>query len=184
MTPAEDGEHESRITQLDDARGKLIRALAEVHKHWESSADDWRYRLLHTIREYCRAIGIQRELIEPVQALLFETAESAVNERRRQAGERTPHLPLNEASCLAMAAAVITELRERGESDNISAAVQTVARRSGIDRKRLKNLRDNINRGVASAEVVGSYQAILAKVQTWTTAEMLGALDAMRGFVS
>jgi hypothetical protein len=62
--------------------------------------------------------------------------------------------------------------------------VKVVATRSGIDGKRLRNFRDNINRGRTSADVTGSYREHLAKVRKWPTREMLTALDAMRGFVT
>jgi hypothetical protein len=120
------------FAHLAEAHNKLIASLDEVRKRREAGADDWRYSLLRTFRQYCVAIGIERALIDPVQAMLLEIAETVVSGRRRP-GPGAPPLPLNEAACLTMAAASVTVLKERGDFDSISAAVQAASKASGLD---------------------------------------------------
>jgi hypothetical protein len=171
------------FAHLAEAHNKLIASLDEVRKRREAGADDWRYSLLRTFRQYCVAIGIERALIDPVQAMLLEIAETVVSGRRRP-GPGAPPLPLNEAACLTMAAASVTVLKERGDFDSISAAVQAASKASGLDAKRLNTFRNEISRGKVSDNVSGYYRDHLGQVRTWETKEIIAALGAMRSFVT
>jgi hypothetical protein len=109
----EDTQEEQLIAHLRDAHLMLIKSLTEVRQQREPGADDWRYRLLRTFHEYLIAIGIRRELIDPVQAMIFESGDGTLIERRRKAGKTGTPMPSVEAACMTMASAAVTVLRER-----------------------------------------------------------------------
>ena len=181
MTPEPvDDALDKLVVNLAVAHTMLIASLVEVRRRREAGADVWRYSLLRTFREYLVAIGIERDLVEPVQALLFEVAETADGDRRGTKRKR----PLMELACLTMAAAAVTVLKERKDFDSIGAAVQAVATASEISVKRLNNFRNDISRGNVSPDVASYYRERLDQVRTWSTPEMLTALGDMRGFVN
>lgn len=181
MTPEPvDDALDKLVVDLAVAHTMLIASLAEVRRRREAGADDWRYSLMRTFHEYLLAIGIERELVEPVQALLFEVADTVFSERDGKKRKR----PLMELACLTMAAAAVTVLKERKDFDSVGAAVQAVASASGIAAKRLENFRNDISRGNVSDNVASYYRERLDQVRTWPTGEMLVALGDMRGFVT
>ena len=161
----------------EEAREKLIESLREVHKRFDDGADDWQYGLLRTFRQYSRAIGIERELLDPLEKMLLEAVDETFMARRRQGGETGTPLPLARAAPLTFAAACVTVLKERGQFGSIPEAELAVARISGIERKKLKGFRDNINRGKAPA-AAGGYPQAVADIKQWHTPDILDALKS------
>ena len=121
----------------------LIHSLETVRKQLEDGADDWRYSLLTVFREYLRALGVERRLIDPVEKFRLETGD-----RIRHARGGQEEAPRNTSPGIAMAyaAAAVTALRQWHDW-KLPDAIASVARTSGIDKGDLKNFRDNLSRG-------------------------------------
>jgi hypothetical protein len=165
---------------LEESRQKLIEALRVVRAAFDDGADDWRHRLMRTFREYSLDIGVDRELLDPLQKMLIETDDAILKARRRKDGKRVKRLPLNHSLTRAFAAACVTELKRRGEYQTIPKAEHAVARIAGIERKTLKQFRDELNRGRGPMAV--GYSQQLAKIEQWSTFEILSALKRLAVF--
>jgi hypothetical protein len=156
-----------------EARQKLIASLIEVRTRWDAGADDWQHSLLLTFREYALAIGLEKELLHPIQKMLNDTDTEILKARRRKDGKAGTPMPAGKAMALSFAAAVVTTLKERGVYDSIGEAVRIVARRTGVAQKDIKNFRDNLNRHAFTGDVVRGYEEILAKLRQWPTTDLL-----------
>ena len=154
----------------DEADRLLVASLREVRQAFDNDEDDWRHRLLRTYREYFKAIGLERPLLHPLQRMLNEVDDAILKKRSGRTRKATP---LGRSLALTVAAACVTVLYERGDYKPVAKAVQVVAKTSGIDRKIIKEFRDNLNRGRAPTVATNSYKEMLAAVRDWPTDGML-----------
>jgi hypothetical protein len=156
---------------LAAAHAKLTQELSKVREKFDAGADDWRHALLLVYVKYCRAVGIDRRLIEPILKMMLETDDAILRARRRDKGDTKKSMPLDYASALTLTAAAVTFMKERGST--VPEAERAVASASGIDRKVIKGFRDNLNRGKAPRVATQSYEAALAAMSGLADADML-----------
>jgi hypothetical protein len=168
-----------KARQLEKAHQKLIDELAEVRRRFDAADDDWQYSLLMVLRQYCRVIGIERKLIDPLERMRLDVGDAILRKRRRDEGKgNARRMPAPKSAALEVSAACVTVLKERGDYSNVDDAVTFVARATGIQRETIKGFRDNLSRRLVSEEVLQSYPNILAMVRQWPTAE--NAKDSRR----
>jgi hypothetical protein len=170
------------IMTPEQAREMLILSLAQVRERFDADADDWRFGLLRTFREYALAIGVDKSLLHPVQQMINETVDATFKARRREAGERGAPMPKGKAWPLTFAAAAVTELKRRGEYQTVPMAVGDVSRLAGIEQKSLTHFRKNLS-GNASFDVMADYAECLRKFGDWDTSEIKGVLPPLRDFL-
>jgi hypothetical protein len=167
----------------EEARQQLIASLVEVGKQHAAGADGWQHSLLRTFREYSLAIGIDRKLLNPLQRMLFEVGNEILKARRRKDGKPGTLMPAGRSITLAVAAAAVTTLRERGDCSSIPEAERIVANATGIERKAVKGFRDTLNRGLVAGDVAKAYEIALADVRQWPTGDLLKSLGGTGIFV-
>jgi len=83
------------------------------------------------LKRFLQAAGLDRELLDPLQQLIFE-----------QAGRKGEHA---EAAVMTVAAAAVTVLKHRGEFASIKDALASVACSSGLNEKQLRIFRNNLS---------------------------------------
>jgi hypothetical protein len=168
----------------DEAEAGLVASLQEVRRRFDDKADDWDYSLLRTFREYLSAIGVERRLIDPVQALLLSRADEIMNERRRNAGEIGTPRPSGHTLAMAYAAAAVTTLRNR-HSVKLTEAVSRVAAAAGLAREDISRFRDNVSRGRAPRDAKPAHDAALAEMRekAYSVDEILTAVRGIGKFV-
>jgi hypothetical protein len=165
----------------EEAHQRLVDSLIEVRKRCDAGADDWQYSLLTTFRKYAQAVGIDPKLLHPLELMRLEVADAIRNTRRRKEGKTGTPMPAPRAISLSVAAAAVTVLKERGSG--VSEAERTVARATGIEQKAITTFRDTLNRGIFAADVKQGYEAHLAEVRGWRTADLLKQIDGLDRFV-
>ena len=151
----------------DDVRQVLLLAALEtVRKSFDDDADDWRYSLLRTFREYLRSRGFERRLIDPVEKLLLETGDAITLQRRRARGEKGTTRPIGSTYALACAAAAVTTLKLR-HGWTLSGAIDRVSKASGIEARTLKAFRNSLSRGHRHVPVgaIEAHEAALAEMR-------------------
>ena len=84
----------------DPVLAKLVVDLADVRWRFDKKRDEWRRLLLQVLRDYLRAIGFDREALDPLQQLIFEVSD-----------ETDGRKPIGEASAMVFAAAGSTRRR-------------------------------------------------------------------------
>jgi hypothetical protein len=175
--------HPGRRT-LEKAHQKLIDELKKVRGRFDAADDDWQHSLLMVFREYCRMIGIERKLIDPLERMRLDVGDAILRKRRRDEGKgNARRMPAHKSAPLEVSAACVTVLKERGDYPNVDDAVRFVARATGIQRETIKGFRDNLSRRLVSEDVLQSYPNILAIVRQWPTAEMRKILADLHGYV-
>jgi len=148
-----------------DAYAKLIEALRFVRERQASGADDWEYSLLRTFTKYLQAIGVDRDLIAPVWTMYIAKIDEIEKARRRKEGKPGTPMPVGRENALAFASAAVTVLKKQG-SGKIGDVLTSVARASKIERKAIKNFRDNINRGLLSPRASQYYKEYVRALKT------------------
>jgi len=108
--------------------------LAKVRAAFDKKDESWRFALLIALKRFLQAAGLDRELLDPLQQLIFE-----------QAGRKGEHKPLAEAAVMTVAAAAVTVLKHRGEFASIKDALASVACSSGLNEKQLRIFRNNLS---------------------------------------
>jgi hypothetical protein len=132
-------------TQVE-ALVKLRAALERVRRRFDDGADDWQYGALRTVREYLKAIGFERRLIEPIQKMIFESADATYMKRRRAKGKMGTPKPSGSTSARVAAAAAVTVLKTQ-HNIGLTDALAKVSMASGFGRKEIGDFRDNLSRG-------------------------------------
>lgn len=161
----------------DEADDKLRHSLAEVGRKRKAKDDDWRYSLLRTLREYCKAIGIERPLIDPLQVMVFEVADQIFHER----GEKGSTKPSGHTSSLAYATAAVESLKHHHRY-RASDAIVTVAKASGFDKKTLSEFRNQLSRSRAPKNAPSAYDAAFADMRGWPPEAILDAVTGIGAF--
>ncbi len=175
---------ETSLIALVDAHAKLIEALRVVRDRQAAGADDWEYSLLRTFVKYLEEIGVDRELRAPLWKMYIAKWHEIEQARLREDSNSksgAPPMPLGKMNAMVVAAASVTVLKE--QQGGLDKALAFVARAAGIERKALKNFRDNINRGL-SPRAVEYYQQYVTEFKGWPPEEVKKALPLLRGFVS
>ena len=85
---------------IEDRPLELAIHLAEVRAAFDKKDESWRFALLIALKRFLQAAGLDRELLDPLQQLIFE-----------QAGRKGEHA---EAAVMTVAAAAVTVLKHRG----------------------------------------------------------------------
>ena len=127
----------------DPVLAKLVVDLADVRWRFDEKRDEWRRLLLQVLRDYLRAIGFDREALDPLQQLIFEVSD-----------ETDGRKPMGEASAMVFAAAAVTVLKQRGDFATIKEALAKVHKLSGLDAKALNTFRNNLSSGKKSRNCV------------------------------
>jgi hypothetical protein len=161
----------------EQARQKLISSLGDVRKAFAAGRDDWSYSLLTTLREHSLAIGVDSDLLKPLERLRQEIADPILKAR----GVKKGTMPSRQSIPMTAAAAAVSTLKGRGMT--VSEAANAVARASGLAEKAVKEFRDNIHRGHVAADVSAAYETFLAKTKDWSNADLLKQLDGLHGFL-
>jgi len=115
----------------EDRPLELAIHLAEVRAAFDKKDESWRFALLIALKRFLQAAGLDRELLDPLQQLIFE-----------QAGRKGEHA---EAAVMTVAAAAVTVLKHRGEFASIKDALASVACSSGLNEKQLRIFRNNLS---------------------------------------
>lgn len=178
MIPASPIIADGRMT-LTAARRALNAELKRLRQRFDADEDDWRYDLLRVYRGFSKAIGIEVQLLHPLETMVLEETTRIENSRRRKEGKRGTPMPFLRKAPLMMAAAAITVLRERGEPRSITGAVVRVAAASGIPRKEIVAFRQELNRDGYGTDVRREYQKLLAKIRGWPTDDLMAAISGI-----
>lgn len=169
----------------EEARDKLVEALTIVRQQSLQAQDDWQASLLHTFMKYLQAIGIDRELTQPVFQMYLQEWERVTKLRQREEKGRSPRSqPPAKALAMNAAAACVTALHDRGDAFSVDKATDMVAGASGLDKSEIKRWRDALNRGTYPDYIARSYKDLLVLVRGWPTADMLKSIHTLSGFVS
>ena len=105
------------MSDLEAARQLLTTMLTEVRRQFDEGAKGWQLSLVMAVKRYGGAIGIERELLDPLQHLMFELAK-----------EPGQHKTTGDAAVWTIAAAAVTVLKHRGEFLSVADAIHGVAR--------------------------------------------------------
>jgi hypothetical protein len=162
---------------LVGAHAKLIEELTKVKEKRDRGDDDWESALLGAMWKYLLSLRTPRELIAPTYAM-FQAKNSEIERARRPRRGRPSKL--YKAVAMATASAYVTALAKHVD---LQRALDVVSRKSGIDRKKLKNFRDNCHRAVVPLEVVDSYNDLLATIERerWSVKDITEASTRVRG---
>ncbi|TBB88095.1 hypothetical protein [Rhizobium ruizarguesonis] len=165
-----------------DAHDQLIASLEVVRKAFDAKADDWQFSLLRTLREYLRAIGVERRLIDPVQAFLLQQTDDISLERRRAAGRTGTPVPIGASGAMAYAAAAVTSLKVR-HGIRLPIALASVTKAAGMDKKALKDFRENISRKRVAAGALTAHDIAMTEMQEYSADDILTAVTGIGKFV-
>ena len=161
----------------DLALRHLLDRLMVVRKRFDAKEDNWRLLLLIAFREFVRTFA-DRKLTDPIQVMVFDVAHDLT--RSRQPVGRPPD---NTALVFTAAAAAVSALFKREGYETMDQAIRAVARKSGLDVRRVKNYRDNINREKVAADVPALYKAWLSQFEDWASDEILNGVTDLKAFV-
>ena len=84
-------------------------------------------------------------------------------------------MPPTQQYTMTVAAAAVTYLRNK-RRDSVPDATAEVAKLTGIDEKKIKSFRNNINSGTAPMEAMKAYPAYVAEIETWPDLQTLKGL--------
>jgi hypothetical protein len=168
---------------LQAAYVKLVEELTKVKAQRDRGDDDWEYSFLRVMWLYLEAIQVPQGLTAPVQAMLLAKASEIEKGRRRRKGDRRTLKTSGEILPMASAAALVTALAKHVD---MSHALQVVSRKSGIDRKKLKNFRENCLRAAQSPETLKAYNYVLAVIESeqWSVERIAEASAHIHEFVN
>ncbi|RUX24204.1 hypothetical protein EOA13_31420 [Mesorhizobium sp. M7A.F.Ca.US.011.01.1.1] len=170
----------------DDPLVKLHEALETVRKCFDEGTDDWQYRAINTFRHYLQAIGFERRLIDPIEALKLSTGDAVLLARRRTDEKKGTPKPTAERVVIAYAAAAVTTLKIR-HGMKLPQALEAVAKRSGLDKGTVGRFRDNLSRGgdrvPSGAKEI--YDTVMAEMRDleYSAQEILTAVSGFSKFV-
>lgn len=160
----------------------LAASLRTVREKFDAGDDDWRYSLMRVFREYCTAIAIDRNLVDPIQMMVFEAAEDAFRDRRKAAGKPSNATkPVRKSAPLVTAAAAVTVLRKHYRSTD--EAGRAVARATGLEWKQIREFRREVTKrnGKASEAGKSGYAQCVEKIRKWPVSDVLpGVCDIAR----
>jgi uncharacterized protein YoaH (UPF0181 family) len=105
-----------------------------------------------------------REILGTLRNILFDARRKI--ERGSKAGGIKP---VEETQRMALAAAIVTELMRRKMSSD--EAIAKVATAGGIDKKKLRGFRDNINRGLKDPDALKFYKVYTTEFAKKDTGE-------------
>lgn len=167
---------------IDAALGSLVQKLDQVRSAYDAEADGWEPFLLGTFAEFCREIGVEGRLIDPILSARYDRLDVTLRRREereaRAAGASIgpPRKASRAALALTMAAAAVTVLKERGDCASITDAEREVAKLSGIDRKKIRAFRNSILSSTATPVAIAEYPRHVAELKSWPTPLELGRL--------
>jgi hypothetical protein len=164
----------------DDPHIKLVDALLEVRRKLDAGDDDWTFALLTTFREFCRALGFEPYLTDPILKMMMETQNEVLRSRRNNLGLKG-RPPDNRSLTLTIAAAAVSVLSDSRRVDHLKvvAAVDAVARASGLEKNEIKHFRNNISRGKVAPDVPPIYRELLQKFKTWPKDDIVMAVNGL-----
>lgn len=166
-----------------EAHDKLIASLEMVRDAFDAKADDWEYSLLRTFREYLRATGVERRLIDPVQASLLKRTDEIFLERRRTAGKNGTPDPIGASGAMAYAVAAVTSLKLR-HGVRLADALASVSKAAGMDKKALKDFRENLSRKRVAAGALTTHDIAMAEMREFSAEAILAAVKGIGKFVA
>ena len=158
-----------------DAREKLFLGLADARWRFDADKDEWRRVLLKALLDYCKAVGFDREALDPLQQLLFEQVSW---EGRK---------PLSEVAAMSLAAAAVTTLSQRADGQSVKDTLKEVSRTSGIDEQKLAVFRNNLSSATRSKNLnpktVEYYRLYRARIREWPTPDIWESVSKLGRFV-
>jgi hypothetical protein len=120
------------------------------------------------IHKFLLATGCPPKALVPFQNLMHTLATD-----RRKKGTRIMD---GNAFIMGAAAAAVTTLNQR-DRQPIAEAVKTVSSAAGLDQQKLRNFRDNLNRGLVTDQLaLISYKGVLAEIELISKKEIIAAL--------
>jgi hypothetical protein len=155
----------------------LIDALVEAGKDYAQGDKLWaRQAALEAALKYLGTLGVPQELQTPLIDSVMHTLDEAILGEWRKKGARGPKpRPVRRRARWAQSAAAVTALVSRKHT--VTVAISKVSKTTGIDAKRLRNLRDNISRGHVDGFIKSHYEGCVAKYAGMTEPEVMKHLD-------
>ncbi|OWJ74619.1 hypothetical protein CDV49_19075 [Haematobacter genomosp. 1] len=131
-------------------------------------------------------MGVDRSLIDPLQIMLMDNADTTFLKRKRAQGRIGTTKPSRKVYPLAYAAAAVSILKDK-HGEDLQDALAEVARASGISKSQLKTFRDNLSRGgdrIPKA-AAGMYRSVYDEMRdlTYQPSEILIAVKGIGRFV-
>jgi hypothetical protein len=155
----------------DEAYNELLAGLAQARKIAAGSNPGSRFRgfikAVMSVDIYLGKRGAPpetREILGTLRNILFDARRKV--ERGSGAGGLKP---VGETQRMALAAAIVTELMRRKVPS--TEAIAKVATSGGIDKKKLRDFRDNINRGLKDRDTLKFYNLYVTTFAGKSTTE-------------
>ena len=165
-------------TYADEIHRELLAALTEVLRQFEAGEETSREAQATVWFKFSLAIGVDRDLLVPLQVMRTEFAE-----RRRKTGKVRSPKPLTKAEPLVFTAAAVTVISKR-EKKGLSSASAEVARASGMMQKTIKDYRAEILRWNVPKDIIDRYEKAVAELERWPTDGILKeSLPRLRKYV-
>jgi len=165
----------------DDPGDALDAALKDAGRLYDSGQRlEARVRALHATLDFLKSMGFSPTQLRPLGDLSMHAMhEHLLDMHGKRPGPKPKSIP--QQLLWASAAAAVTVLVSRGS--NVTRATNTIAKAAGLDRKRLRNFRDNINRGCTHTVTTKMYDE---KVEKWGASlseqVMVDALKTLRPY--
>jgi len=175
---------EAVLVDQTEAMERLQEALEDVRRRFDERTDDWEYGVLLAFRQHLRAVGIERRLIDPVQAMMMARHDAVVLARRRAEGKTGTPKPSLSVAAMAYAAAAVTTLRVRHKM-KLGEALAEVSRASGIRERDIREFRDNLSRRRVPKASTAAHDAAMKEMRDreYTADDILAAVAGLRRFV-
>ena len=143
---------ELRAVVNDEAYRKLLDELRQASA--EDDPFDRRAIAVMAAQNFLMALEVPPELTSPLKdALAFLIDASIIDKHGNKPGPKPK--PFKERALLALAAAIYTALRDCGW--RVEDAINEVCKVTNIDKKRLRQVRDNLHRGIGDPVTFDHY---------------------------
>jgi hypothetical protein len=139
-----------------------------------------RVNALDAALKFLRSIGFTLSQLRPRDDLAIHAMDEHILRLHGKRPGPKPK-PIPQQLLWASSAAAVTILVSRGTETN--KAIRTIAKGSGLDQKRLRTFRDNINRGCSHRVTKWMYDDKVAKWgASMSEEQMIGALQELRDY--
>jgi len=137
---------------MEDAYKRLIDKLTEACAEEDRSLS--RIHVVMAARDFLEDLNVPRQLTRPLNDVIAALIDvNALEEHGNSPGPKPK--PFNEQTKVAFASAIVTALRACNWS--IDKAIREVCKVTGMDRKWLRQVRDNLHRGKGDPVTLDHY---------------------------
>jgi len=138
----------------DEPHHRLVRQLSEARNVFDKSPEEGMADAVISAVAFLRSQGIQSRLLQPLDAAFSLLLDAHLAAKHGNRSGPKPK-PWEESCALGLAAAAVTGLNACGWS--IEDAARVVGKKLKIDKRKLMELRKNIQRGRANEIVCSQY---------------------------